>query len=156
MTHNRQREHGERRRDAYRARVVDAALQLDAHWGCVSAWHYLLRRGVPRAIAMRVLSKTGPRREADSVHPAVRDALARVPEVGIAQRAASETPASEHVRTNVAAAWAVERAIDHAATQGRYYAESLLRMYALDTATVMRVLNEPHRRRRRHPPRQPP
>lgn len=143
MTPVRERGRIERRSDSQRARVIDAALQLDAQWGCVSAWHYLRRRGVHRPTAMRVLSKAGPRRQADSVHPAVRDALERTTTTG------EHTQAELKARTNVAAAWAVERAIDCAATQGRHYAEGLLRIYALDTATVMRVLNEPHRRRRR-------
>ncbi|WP_338758961.1 hypothetical protein [Massilia sp. METH4] len=143
---------GDRRADGQQARVVDAAIRIDAQWGCVSAWQYLRARGIAHATAARVLGKHGARRAGDAVHPAVRDALERQPETGIAQRSAMPqgAPARAEVpRTNVAAALAVERAIGRTATHGRHYAESLLRMYSLNTATVMRVLFEPHRRRRR-------
>lgn len=142
---------GDRRRDAHQAQRVDAALRIDALWGCVSAWHYLRMRGTTRAVALRVLDRGGLRRRTDAQHPAVRDALPRGPGGGIGQRAASSTVCDLAVampRTNVAAAYAVERAIELAATEGRQYAESLLRIYGLSTATIMRVLFEPHRRRR--------
>jgi hypothetical protein len=141
----------DRRSDTHQAQRVDAALRIDALWGCVSAWHYLRARGTTRAVAMRVLDRGGPRRRTDAQHPAVRDALPRGPDGGIGQRAALATDgglAAAIPRSNVAAAYAVERAIELATMESRQYAESLLRIYGLSTATVMRVLFEPHRRRR--------
>lgn len=138
----------DRRHDLLQARIVDAAIRVSTLWGCVSAWHYLRDRGVAQAIAVRVLASSGVRRSEDARHPAIRDALARNPPGGIGQRSrdsAGEEPVDRH---NVAAAIAVERAIEFAATRGRHYAESSLRMYGLDTRTIMRVLFEPHRRRR--------
>lgn len=154
----------DRRSDLLQAQRIDAAIRIDALWGCVSAWHYLRSRGTARGVALRVLGRGGPRRRSDSPHPAARDAMARGPDDGMDQRAASTATAAEGdsgesgdtgaatPRSNVAAAYAVERAIGLAATEGRQYAESLLRLYGLPTATVMRVLFEPHRRRRAAPP----
>lgn len=140
----------ERRVNAQRARVVNAAIEVDTLWGCVRAWRYLHLRQVTPNVAARVLSKVGPRRDTDAVHPAVRDELARAPDQGIEQRAqgADDDPQAARRRTNVPVALAVEQAIGLSSTAGRHYAESLLRIYGLNTATVMRVLFQPHRRRR--------
>lgn len=139
----------DRRTDRNQAMAVNAAIRIDTLWGCVNAWRYLRSHGIARAIAIRVLRIEGPRRGTDNVHPAVRDALARVPEEGAGQRGGgAPVEPGQSERTNVAAAFAVEQAIRMASTEGRHYAESLLRIYGLDTATVMRVLFEPHRRRR--------
>jgi hypothetical protein len=73
---------------------------------------------------------------------------------GIAQRLPVAPVAVEEgavPRTNVAAAFAVERAVGLLATRGRHHAESLLRIYGLERATVLRVLFEPQRRRLRGP-----
>lgn len=142
----------ERRTDEHQARVIEAAIRIDALWGCVNAWRYLLARGVLRATAVRILMKNGARRDDDPQHPAIRDALERKPESGIAQRAELQHGTGDHEvmpRTNEAATMAVNRAIELSSTHGRHYSESLLRIYSLDTATVMRVLFEPHRRRRK-------
>lgn len=141
----------ERRSDTLQARRIDAAIRIDALWGCVSAWHYLRVRGTRRAVALRVLDRGGPRRRTDAQHPAIRDAQPRGPKGEIGQRAAQGASGgltATQTRTNVAAAYAVERAIELAATEGRQYAESLLRIYGLPTATVMRVLFDPQQRRR--------
>jgi len=140
----------ERRANAQGAKVINAAIEVDGLWGCVRAWQYLRERGMSATVALRVLSKQGPRRSTDSVHPAVRDALARQPEQGMLQRShgSGAGPQTEIRRSNVATALAVEHAVNLSATAGRHYAESLLRIYGLDTATVMRVLFQPHRRRR--------
>lgn len=140
----------ERRINAQSARVINAAIEVDTLWGCVRAWRYLHLHQVSPGIAVRVLSKAGPRRDADAVHPAVRDALARAPDQGITQRSCGSNagPQTKLRRRNLPAAVAVEQAIGMSATFGRHYAESLLRIYGLDTTTVMRVLFQPHRRRR--------
>lgn len=141
----------ERRTDGHQAKVVEAAIRIETLWGCVSAWHYLHGRGVHRATAVRVLTKNGARRARDPQHPAIRDALEREPASGADQRIETmpEKPGDRIQRTNLATAHVVERAIELASTQGRHYGEGLLRIYGLDTATVMRVLFEPHRRRRK-------
>jgi hypothetical protein len=140
----------ERRVDAQGAKVINAAIEVDGLWGCVRAWHYLRVREMSSTVALRVLSSGGPRRSTDAVHPAVRDALARRPEQGMLQRShgSGAGPQTEIRRSNVGTAFAVEHAISLSATCGRHYAESLLRIYGLDTATVMRVLFQPQRRRR--------
>lgn len=140
----------ERRINAQCARVINAAIEVDTLWGCVRAWRYLHLRQVAPDVAARVLSKAGPRRDSDAIHPAVRDALARAPTQGIAQRAQGPAggPQTALRRGNLHVALAVEQAIGLSASADRHYAESLLRMYGLDTATVMRVLFQPHRRRR--------
>ncbi|MRW93300.1 hypothetical protein GJ699_25250 [Duganella sp. FT80W] len=137
----------EKRVDLQAAQVINAAIQIDTQWGCIRAWHYLAGRQVKPATAVRVLSKDGPRRCGDALHPAVRDARAKQAEHGMTQRAAVDTP-KPAPRSNQSAAVAVERAIALSSSADRHYAESLLRMYGLNTATVMRVLFEPHRRRR--------
>lgn len=136
----------DRRRDLLQGRIVDAAIRISTLWGCVSAWHYLRDRGVSQDVAVRVLASSGARRSGDAAHPAVRDALEREATDGIAQRTGDDGEAL--ARANVASALAVERAIQLSAIHGRHYAESMLRMYGLDTRTIMRVLFEPHRRRR--------
>ncbi|NYE63169.1 hypothetical protein FHW58_004397 [Duganella sp. 1224] len=139
----------EQRQDRHCAKVIDAGIRMDTLWGCVSAWHYLQLRRVTPAVAARVLSKAGPRRREDALHPAVRDALATEPRAGIGQRADADA-ADAHpqpLRTNLAAALAVERAIGLCGAGDRHYAESLLRIYGLPTATIMRVLFESRRRR---------
>lgn len=42
----------ERRINAYQAKMVKAAIGIDALWGCVNAWHYLLSRGITRAAGL--------------------------------------------------------------------------------------------------------
>jgi hypothetical protein len=134
----------EKRIDLQATQVINAAIQIDTQWGCIRAWHYLADR---RVTAVRVLSKDGPRRCGDALHPAVRDAREKQAEHGMTQRAVVDTP-EPAPRSNQSAAVAVERAIALSSSADRHYAESLLRMYGLNTATVMRVLFEPHRRRR--------
>ncbi len=140
----------ERRNDGHKARIINAAIQLDSAWGCVSAWRYLQQHHIAPAIALRVLTPDGPRRTGDALHPAVRDARERAPTLNIDQRAqgCEAGPQTGLPRLNRAAALAVEHAIRSEATVDRHYAESLLRIYGLDTATMMRVLFQPHRRRR--------
>lgn len=144
----------ERRINVQCARVINAAIEVDTLWGCVRAWRYLHQHQVTPGVGVRVLSKDGPRRDTDAVHPAVRDALARSPAQGIAQRShgADAGPQTMRRRSNVPVALAVEQAIGLSSTAGRHYAESLLRIYGLDTTTVMRVLFQPHRRRRASAP----
>lgn len=138
----------ERRTDVQQKRVVDAAIRVDALWGCVTAWGYLRERGVSRDVALRILSRQGRRRNGETAHAAQRHALAQAAGYGTGQSVGAATGTVQR-RSNVAAAFAVERAIEFSLTAGRHYAESLLRIYSLDTVTVMRVLFEPERRRRR-------
>lgn len=140
----------DRRTDTQGARIVNAAIQVDTSWGCIRAWRYLHLRQITPDVALRVLSRDGPRRVGDAVHPAVRDARSREPIQHFDQRSQGSDggPQTGLPRTNLAAALAVEHAIRSAASVDRFYAESLLRIYGLNTATTMRVLFQPHRRRR--------
>lgn len=140
----------ERRKNAQLASIINAAIQLDTLWGCVRAWRYLHMRRVTPTTAARILSRDGPRRLADAEHPAIRDARERAAPQDIRQRAQGRDagPQTGYLRSNQATALAVDRAIRSAASVDRHYAESLLRIYGLNTATVMRVLFQPHRRRR--------
>jgi hypothetical protein len=138
-----------RRRDDVRAKLIDAAIQVNTLWGCVAAWRYLRVHGVHQSTAQRVLARDGRRRATDTVHVAVRDAQERSPDTGIGHRAAAPGAAADTAeRTNDATAAAVEHAIGRLATEGRHYAEGLLRLHGVHTNPVMRVLFEPHRRRR--------
>ena len=141
----------EKRSDAQCAKIVNAAIELDSLWGCVRAWRYLQQHQVTPATAARVLSRQGPRRRTDALHPAVRDALARQPSAGMQQRSqgTGAGPQTEMRRSNVSASCTVDQAIALCSTSGRHYAESLLRIHGQDTTTVMRVLFQPHRRRRK-------
>jgi hypothetical protein len=137
----------EKRYDQRGAMVINAAIQIATLWGCVSAWRYLAQRHVLPGTAARILSKAGPRRNGDAQHPAVRDALARRPAVGMAQRVTTATvqPVPRH---NLSTEATVEQAILLMGSIDRHYAETLLAIYGLDPATIMRVLFAPHQRRR--------
>lgn len=140
----------DRRSDFPQSWRIDAAVQIDLLWGCASAWRYLRSRGTARAVAMRVLGRGGRRRRLDSRHSGNEHPQPRVIDGGIEQRTASAAYGDAGAtipRTNVAAACAVERALELAATGSGQYAHSLLRIYGLPTTTILRVLFEPGRRR---------
>lgn len=143
----------EKRNDTKCAVFVDAGIRVNTSWGCVSAWHYMRQRGVKPEVALRVLSPLGVHRSTDAPHPAARDKLAAQRETGIdhedvLRRVRDETDAPQSRRANDVTAAVCERAITFSETHGTQYAESMLRIYGLKTATVMRVLFEPRSRRR--------
>lgn len=137
--------------------VINAGLNLDILWGCVNAWAYMRSRNVPRPVALRVLSKAGPRRAADEEHPAVRDSRLAPPPVAEAptQREAARVAVRPFPlpRTNHELASLIDHAIQLMTVRNRHYAEALLRIYSVDTPTIMRVLFDMRRRRvmGRHP-----
>jgi hypothetical protein len=140
----------DRRSDLSQSGRIEAAVQIDLLWGCASAWRYLRSRGTARAVAMRVLGGGGPRRRldfrhSDNVHPHPRVIDGRISQ-RTASAAHSDTGAAMP-RKNVAAACAVERALELAAADSGQYAHSLLLIYGLSTTTIVRVLFEPGRRR---------
>lgn len=143
----------EKRNDTRCAVFVDAGIRVNTLWGCVSAWHYMRQRGVEREVAFRVLSPLGIHRSTDAPHPAARDKLAAQPDTGtdhedVLRRVRDEMDVPQSRRANDVTAAVCERAIAFAETHGTQYAESMLRIYGLKTATVMRVLFEPRSRRR--------
>ncbi|MBB3117920.1 hypothetical protein [Pseudoduganella violacea] len=146
-----------KRKDEQMTLVVNAGLNLDILWGCVNAWAYMRSRNVPRPVALRVLSKAGPRRAADEEHPAVRDSRLAPSPIAAAptQREAARMVARPFPlpRTNHELAGLIDHAIQLMAVRNRHYAEALLRIYSVDTPTIMRVLFDLRHRRAagRHP-----
>lgn len=143
----------EKRNDTKCAVFVDAGIRVNTLWGCVSAWRYMRQRGVEREVAFRVLSPLGAHRSTDTPHPAARDKLSAQSDTGVDQedvlrRVPDDMDAPQSRRTNDVTTAVCERAIAFAETHGTQYAESMLRIYGLKTATVMRVLFEPRSRRR--------
>lgn len=145
---------GYKRKNRQMAQAVSAGLNVDILWGCVSAWAHMRSHDVPRDVALRVLSKAGPRRDSDEEHPALRDA--RMAQRPTSRRLAQGTdtvraPALARrfplPRTNHDLARLIDSAIQLMAVRNRHYAEALLRMYAIQTPTIMRVLFDTRHRR---------
>jgi hypothetical protein len=145
----------ERRLNRRFAGIVAAALRLSKAGGRVQAWHYLRRCLIPAQVAFRVLSTHGPRRNAD-VRPAYDGRTVPGTNAGGAEQRSVQADAAQNGelmprrRTNHVSAAICERALQCIHTHSREYAESLLRMYELNTATIMRVLYHPKLRRRQH------
>ncbi|UTY60497.1 hypothetical protein [Massilia sp. erpn] len=136
--------HAYQRLDGRMAQIVNAGLKIDIFQGCVTAWIHMCRGDVPREVILRVLSQDGPRRDCGTEHG----------------EAAGVTPGEARAirpfplpRNNHELAALIDHAIQLMAARNRHYAEALLRIYSVDTATVMRVLFNPRRRRAasRHP-----
>lgn len=138
----------DRRKRPQLALVVGAAQRLSRLRGCVPAWRYLRAQSIGSATALRVLSPQGPRRISDDQY-ATRQA-GRPGEGGPALQAApSHRPDSTvpERRTNLVIADICDHAVALVNSESRQYAEGLLRIYGLKTATVMRVLFDSRQRR---------
>lgn len=137
----------DQRHDHQTALAVAAALDIDILWGCVKAWRHMRMREVPRHVALRVLSKEGPRRSSDAAHPALHeDRLRRSIPTLSARNPATRVTAS-CPRSNVELATIIDEALVLLHRHDRHYAEEFLRMHSVGTATIMRVLYDPTRRR---------
>jgi len=146
----------DQRHDHQTALAVAAALDIDILWGCVKAWRHMRMREVPRHVALRVLSKEGPRRTTDAAHPALReDRLRRsIPTLSARNPAARVTQPCP--RNNLELATIIDAALVLLHRHDRHYAEEFLRMHSVGTATIMRVLYDPTRRRTGEPRLQVP
>ncbi|NVE01169.1 hypothetical protein [Massilia sp. BJB1822] len=136
--------HAYQRLDGHMAQIVNAGLKIDIFQGCVTAWIHMRGGGVPREVILRVLSKDGPRRD-DGAEPNESP--------GVTQGKSTTIRPFPLPRNNHELAALIDHAIQLMAARNRHYAEALLRIYSVDTATVMRVLFNPRRRRAasRHP-----
>ncbi|WUR14955.1 hypothetical protein E7V67_007545 [[Empedobacter] haloabium] len=144
----------DQRKDQQTALAVAAALDIDLLWGCVKAWRHMRMREVPRHVALRVLSRGGPRRATDARHPGTREDRLRRSMPCISAR----SPSAPCPRSNVELATIIDQALVLLERHDRHYAEEFLRMHCVGTATIMRVLYDPNRRRsgaRRQPASQP-
>ncbi|UGQ48236.1 hypothetical protein [Massilia endophytica] len=143
----------DRRIDSRLASVVMSALRLSRARGRVQAWHYLRKRAFSAQIALRVLSTRGPRRNSD-VKPGYEAFTVPGTSTGGAEQRSvhmhmpGDAVSTLNRRVNETTAAICERAVRAIQTESREYAESLLRMYSLKTATIMRVLYHPTLRRR--------
>jgi len=142
------------RPDECMALAVDAAIELEASSGCVLAWQYLHMHAVPQGVSMRVLSHNGPRRALGS------DVQRALLERRLADRGSAADPAAEpnqagaanvlkfHVpRTNSKLSDIIDQAIEMMGVHNRFYAEALLRIHAVKTPVIMRVLFDVANRR---------
>lgn len=142
------------RPDEGMALAVDAAIEMEAFSGCVLAWQYLQMHAVPQSVAMRVLSQNGPRR---SSHSNGQDAF-------LERLASRREQAAEHStelaaaglgtvlkfrvpRTNKTLSETIDQAIEMLGIHNRFYAEALLRIHAVKTPVIMRVLFDVAHRR---------
>lgn len=142
------------RPDEGMALVVDAAIDMEAFSGCVLAWQYLHMHAVPPGVAMRVLSQNGPRRTSNS--NGQRTSLER-PSANRGQVAEHSTELAEArlgavlkfriPRKNITLSETIDQAIEMMGIHNRYYAEALLRIHAVKTPVIMRVLFDVARRR---------
>ncbi|UMR28482.1 hypothetical protein MJ904_15080 [Massilia sp. MB5] len=126
------------RLDGHMAQVVNAGLKIDIFQGCVTAWIHMRGGDVPREVILRVLSQDGPRRDCGTEPEKAPDA---------AQAKATAIRPFPLPRNNHELAALIDHAIQLMAVRNRHYAEALLRIYSVDTPTVMRVLFNPRRRR---------
>jgi hypothetical protein len=146
------------RPDEGMAFAVDVAIKLDASSGYVPAWKHLQLHAVPRGVAIRVLSKDGPRRIAishDKETPLDRRSNRHeITDVHGAQPNAAEpgNVLKFHVpRTNHALANIINQAIEMIGVHNRFYAEAFLRIHAVKSPVIMRVLFDANRRRKAAP-----
>jgi len=141
------------RPDLATALAVEEAIEMEASSGRFLAWHYMRSHAVPQCVALRVLSKTGPRRALNSVGQDV--ALDRR---SVSKQVAKHAPASATeepgsilklpvLRTDHQLSETIDLAIEMMGIRSRFYAEALLRIHAVRTPVIMRVLFNAQRRR---------
>ncbi|WP_156398025.1 MULTISPECIES: hypothetical protein [unclassified Duganella] len=142
------------RPDEGMALAVDAAIEMEAFSGCVLAWQHLQMHAVPQSVAMRVLSQNGPRRASNSNGQGAflerlssnRDQVAghstELAAAGLGTVLKFRVP-----RTNNTLSETIDQAIEMLGVHNRFYAEALLRIHAVKTPVIMRVLFDVARRR---------
>ncbi|MBA5607722.1 hypothetical protein H3H36_20405 [Duganella sp. FT3S] len=150
------------RPDEGMALAVDAAIEMESFSGCILALQYMHSYAVPPSVAMRVLSQTGPRRAPNphgqgtflERYPVNREQVA---EAATGFRAAGlGTILKFRVpRINNALSETIDQAITMMGVHNRFYAEALLRIHAVKTPVIMRVLFDVVRRRSIAPPTTP-
>jgi len=106
---------------------------------------------VPRHVALRVLSKEGPRRAADAAHPALREDRLRRSIPTLSARNPATRVTAPCPRNNLELATIIDEALVLLHRHDRHYAEEFLRMHSVGTPTIMRVLYDPTRRRSGEP-----
>lgn len=141
------------RPDEGMALAVDAGIEMEASSGCALAWQYLHMHDVPQEVAMRVLSQNGPRRASKSNgqamllerRPTAREDVADHPTeltaAGLGAILKFRVP-----RTNKLCE-TIDQAIALMGIHNRFYAEAFLRIHAVKTPVIMRVLFDVARRR---------
>lgn len=144
------------RPDVGMALAVDAAIEMEAFSGCVLAWQYMQWHAVPQSVAMRVLSQNGPRRASNSNDQSrllVRHSANL--EQFSAEHATESSAAGVGTilkfnvpRTNKTLSETIDQAIKMMGVHNRFYAEAFLRIHAVKTPVIMRVLFDVARRRR--------
>ncbi|WP_342114467.1 hypothetical protein [Pseudoduganella sp. OTU4001] len=129
------------------ALVVYAAIEMDASFGCVFAWQHMQMHAVPQCVAMRVLSLLGPRRASTS------NGRRSIEQVHVTEHAAKRAGLATVIkfqvpRINTKLSDTIDQAIEMMGMHNRFYAEALLRIHAVKTPAIMRVLFDAKRRRR--------
>ncbi len=137
----------DQRHDQHTSLAVAAALDIDILWGPVKAWRHMRMREVPRHVALRVLSREGPRRSGDPQHPALGDDRVRKSIPQLSARSPAVRAHAGCARSNSELATIIDQALVLLGRHDRHYAEEFLRMHCVGTATIMRVLYDPSRRR---------
>lgn len=143
------------RPDEGMACAVDAAIAMEASSGCILAWQYLQMHAVPQGVAMRVLSQLGLRRASNSNSQDLLLERHSTEQGHVTEHAAKLTATGLgsvlkfHVpRTNTKLSDTIDHAIEMMGVHNRFYAEALLRIHAVKTPAIMRVLFDEKRRRR--------
>lgn len=143
------------RPDKGMALAVNAAIDMEASSGCVRAWQYLQMHAVPQGVATRVLSRLGPRRASISNGQNLPLERHSIEQELVTEPATIRAPAglgtvlnSHAPRTNTKLSDMIDQAIDMMGVHNRFYAEALLRIHAVKTPAIMRVLFDAKRRRR--------
>jgi len=142
------------RPDESMALAVDAAIELEESSGCILAWQYLHMHSVPQGVSMRVLSHNGPRRAPGSdvqrvlLERRMADRSSAVDPEAEADRARCANDLKFHVpRMNSKLSETIDQAIEMMGVHNRFYAEALLRIHAVKTPVIMRVLFDVANRR---------
>lgn len=141
------------RPDEGMALAVDAAIEMEAFSGCVLAWQYLQMHAVPEDVMMRVLSQNGPRRASKSNSQGILLERRSIDREQVAELATELAAAGLGTilkfrvpRTNKLSE-TIDQAIGLMAIHNRFYAEAFLRIHAVKTPVIMRVLFDVARRR---------
>jgi hypothetical protein len=140
------------RPDAGTALAVDEAIEMEASSGRLLAWQYMHTHAVPPSVAARVLSQNGPRRAL--ISDGQERSLNRRTGKQVAQHVLTSATAELGTilklpvpRTDQKLSETIDLAIEMMGTRSRFYAEALLRIHAVRTPVIMRVLFNTQRRR---------
>ncbi|KQZ32378.1 hypothetical protein [Duganella sp. Root1480D1] len=142
------------RPDEGMALAVDTAIKMATSSGCLLTWQYLQMHAVPKGVATRVLSQNGPRRASTSNgRDMLREQGPANGEEGAEQATKLAATGLRTVlkfrlpRTNITLSETIDQAIEMMGVHNRFYAEALLRIHAVQTPVIMRVLFDAARRR---------